>query len=259
MSIIRRRPNLTVINHFKTVMEEANSDYLVMFHDDDVMKPRFLRVLYDLLNLNFTASAVACNACYMREGVDCNDTFMRRSDGCTIIDQTYKLLNAYFLIGGQGIAPFPGYMFRLEKISAVLFAEDKGGMHSDMSFLYDIVEVGSIVWTSDVMMSYRLHDFNINKQTTISARYRLFRYLRRDIPVAISQALRDYRYTILLDWFRVRKLKFLEYGNWSWRERVVFNYLAFEIIRHLLFRPECRLLHLEVLFNRIFSFRLFQR
>ena len=231
-------------------MLEVNADYLVMFHDDDVMKPRFLVTLFTLISQNSIVAAVGCNASYLRNSVNTNETFLKPGLESIVIDSKEKLLDRYFLIGSQGISPFPGYMYRVMKTVDLGPDEDKGGIHADVSFLFDILARGPIVWTPEILMSYRLHESNLDKQSKVSIKLKLLRYLNSHIPKKRCQALRDFHYTIMLEWFRRQNLNILRYSQWSHRQQVVFKYIFGEILRHLFLRPECRSLHLRVLYEK---------
>jgi hypothetical protein len=246
VSISLRRPNITVINHFKKVVYEANSDYLVMFHDDDIMKPGFLSKLYELLVLNPEVAAVGCNAYYMRNNADTNFTFMNKNEDELLIDNIEKLLNGYFLIGKRGTSPFPGYMYQVKYIDESCLDERKGGIHADLSFLLDVVQRASILLTSEILMSYRLHETNVNNESTVRIQRGLLRYLKNKIPIEKSQALQDFRYTIMIRWFREQHIKIGCITKWSYRQKIIFKYIISELFKHLL-RPDCMALHLQVM------------
>jgi Glycosyl transferase family 2 len=250
IKISSRRPNITSINHFKCVILEAHSDFLVVFHDDDVMKRQFLTSLYTLIINNPEVAAVGCNAVYMCNGVEINKTFLKQGRQPIIIDTNDKLLNGYFLIGSQGIAPLPGYMYRVKKMGNVDFNENMGGIHADVSFLFAVIARGPILWTPEVLMSYRLHESNESKQSRVSIKLNLLRYLNSQISKKSSQALRDFQYTIMLEWFRGQRLNIFAYYRWSNRQKIVFKHIFGEMLGHLFLRPECRLLHLRVLYEK---------
>lgn len=250
LKIVSRRPNLTVISHFKCVMLEATTDYLVMFHDDDVMKPRFLQVLYSLISQDTEAAAVGCNASYMYNGVDLDKTFMKPGQKILVIDTKEKLLEGYFLIGSQNTSPFPGYIYRIKKLAGILFDETKGGIHADVSFLIDVIDFGTIKLTPEILMSYRIHEGNVNKQSTVAIKFNLLRHLNCHVPMKNSQALQDFHYTILIGWFREQHLSIIRYYKWSHRQKVIFRFVLLELIRHLFLRPECRSMHLRVLYEK---------
>ncbi len=246
ISVTLRRPNITVINHFKCVVREASTDYLVMFHDDDLMKPRFLPALHTLLISNPDAAAVGCNAFYMRNNSDISSSFMKRNGATITVDTMDKLLNGYFLIGDRGTSPFPGYMYRVKYINDACLDEAKGGIHADLSFLLDIVQRRSIILTSEILMSYRLHQTNVNNETSVPIQRSLLRYLKGKVCIKESRALQDFRYTIMLRWFKEQQINKVSYWKWSRRQRIVFKHIIYELVAHLV-RPECRALHFQVM------------
>ena len=246
VAINLRRPNITFTNHLKSVVREANTDYLVMFHDDDVMKPRFLSTLHALLVSNPEAAAVGCNAYYMRNNVDTAASFMNQNETTILVDTQVKLLNSYFLIGNKGTSPLPGYMYQVKYIDDTCLDDTKGGIHADVSFLLDIVQRGSIVLTSEILMSSRLHETNVNDTSTVSIQRGFLRYLNSQISIKKSQALQDLRYTIMLRWYREQHINIFSFTKWSHRQKIVFKYIIYELLKHLL-RPDCRALHFQVM------------
>ena len=225
VSISLRRPNITVINHFKTVLHEANAEYLVMFHDDDLMKPNFLPKLYSLLILNPEVAAVGCNAYYMKNNIDTKYSFINTNETKILVNNSIKLLDSYFLIGKRGTSPFPGYMYRVKYIDDAFIDEAKGGIHADLSFLLDIIQRGSILITTEILMSYRLHETNVNNDTTVRIQRDLLRYLKTKIPIKKSQALQDLRYTIMIRWFREQSIKISDIKNWTYRQKIILKYI----------------------------------
>jgi GT2 family glycosyltransferase len=253
INIISRKPILSFINHLKTVIKEANSDYLVIFHDDDLMKPNYLSELLNIINKNPDIIAVGCNAVYLKNDREIDKTFLKKSNKEIIIDTKEKILNGYFLIGGEGTAPLPSYMYKVSKIKNVEFNENNGGIHADVSLLFNAVEHGIILLTRKVLMSYRLHESNENKNSRVAIKLNLLNYLNRKISKKTNRALKDYRYTIMLEWFAGQNIKLINYYNWTNRQKFIFYYIIRELLEHVLFRPGCRSLHLKVFGEKLMN------
>ncbi len=240
VQIISRRPNLDPHDHSLKVLEEVTSDYLVLFHDDDIMKIDFLPHLYNLLNINTQASAVACNASYLVNRVELKETFLKQGNSLIIIDTPEKLIDKYYLYGNQGIAPCPAYMFKTLKIKGISPKKKHGGKHADVSFLFEVTQRGPLIWTTEVLMNYRLHESNDNATVSISSKVSLLRYLRRNLSERKSPALQDLRFSIMLNWFKLKIRRNYNYFQWTTSQKLVFRFLAYEVIHRFLFTPRFR-------------------
>jgi hypothetical protein len=251
IAITPRRPNISFTEHIRIILDECKTTYLVIFHDDDIMFPLYLTELYLLITNNENVAAVGCNANYMCGDIVTNNTFFNIGAKTLFLDSKELLLDKYFLIGNQGIAPLPSYMYRLSQLKQIRPHQNRGGLHSDCSFLFDIVNKSPIIWTSKVLMSYRLHENNVTKDATIYNKLALKRYLSSHYKLSRPQALLDYRYTIMIGLFRGWKLNIFMYGSWSHQQKVVAKFLLSELYKHFLFRPNCRYLHIRVFYNKM--------
>ena len=137
-------------------------------------------------------------------------------------------------------------MYRVNCISDVGLDESKGGIHADVSFLLDILQRGPIILTTEILMSYRLHDTNLNNDTSVPIQYGFLRYLKSQVSMENSQALQDFRYTIMIRWLREQSIDLGSFTKWSRRQKIVFKFIVYELLKHLL-RPDCRALHFKVL------------
>lgn len=233
-----RRPCLSSYDHFVTVMSEAETDFLVVFHDDDKMKKDFLKDLYDLLNLNEDISAVASNANTIYEGIETPETFINRIDPFYFVDSK-KLIDAYFLIGKQGIAPFPSYMYRVCFLKKALKKLKPIGKYGDVAFLLNLNQIKPFLWTKKILMSYRIHDSSDSAQKSIHDQLKLFHFLRKKFAGKSLESINDLRLVIFIFWFKNRNLKLMGFFKWTKKQKTVFRFIFFEIFKRFIFRPSC--------------------
>ena len=216
----RRIPPLSPIAHFQTVLNEANGAYTVLFHDDDVMLPSFVRVLKDFLDQNQGFSAAAPNA-YLR----INDKVGSRSfypDAMDVAeirngeDMAYRYLDL-----GQFRMPFPGYMYRTSMIRGIKMDYSEGGKHSDVSFLTKVANAAPVAWLGQPLFEYRIHSGNDSWSENIPARLSLLRFIYRTTSITRkSKVVKTYKLAYWYLWWRSNK------GSGKpWRRRVAFYYL----------------------------------
>jgi hypothetical protein len=253
IKICARRPNVDFNEHIQLIFDECDSTYLVIFHDDDLMLPSFLVELLYLIQSNENIAAVGSNANYINGDIISTNTFFQSKEETILLDKQELFLNKYFLIGEQGIAPLPSYMYRLSVITNIRPSVDKGGLHADCSFLFDIIKKGPIIWSSKILMSYRLHESNVTKETTIYNKLALKRYLSSHYKLNKPQALSDYRYTIMMNFYRSCNLSLFKYYSWTKRQKIIAKFLLFELFNHFVFRSECRSLHFRVFYKKFFD------
>jgi glycosyltransferase involved in cell wall biosynthesis len=58
----RRFPGIPAVDHFRKAIELASSDFLMIYHDDDLLLPGCLQAMLSQLVADPALSAVACNA-----------------------------------------------------------------------------------------------------------------------------------------------------------------------------------------------------
>jgi glycosyltransferase involved in cell wall biosynthesis len=201
----RRQPQLPALTHFRTVIEEAAGEYLVMFHDDDLMAPTFVAELSSVLDANPDAAAAACNAYFMQDGRKTDRKFFEGMHGPLVHRSAESLLVPYLRSGRVAPAPFPGYMYRLDAIRGLALDPREGGKYSDVSFLIKTVRRGAVIWIEKPLMWYRLHGGNDSGRDDIAQRLKLVRFIGRSTSLnRRDPLLTEFRFRIhLMSWRRV--------------------------------------------------------
>ena len=65
---IRRNSPLRAIDHINLVVSELNSEYSVIFHDDDILHPDYMTVMSSFLSKN-DAAAIGCNCINFKDDI----------------------------------------------------------------------------------------------------------------------------------------------------------------------------------------------
>lgn len=211
VTLIRRRPVLAALEHFRTIFEEAKGKYITLFHDDDVLSPGYIDEMVSLLDLDPESAAVACDAWIIREKMLTSDLMIGRCEYIRYFSTSEQLLLPYMQFSKLGPAPFPGYMYRAEKIKGLSLDPELGGKYADVSFLAEIVKRGTVIISNKPLMQYRIHSNNDNVTEHIGSRLRLLRYVLSHTGFnRRSKAVRHFRFRYWLRWFKEQKM---ESGN----------------------------------------------
>jgi GT2 family glycosyltransferase len=234
VNIISRIPVLSPLNHFKNVISEADADFLVIFHDDDIMGTNFLVNLFNLIIQDISIAAVAGNAYYMRNNRITKSTFLDKKFNLTAIDSLDDLVNYYFRYDKQRIAPFPSYMYRVDYLQQVNLDNIDIGKHGDVALLIEVLNFGKILWTHDIVMNYRLHGSNDSGVFSFFDNLNLYNYLKYDKKTTNSLALKNYHFQFWWTWYKayIKDKSIFPYPN---RVLIIRKFIISNLISLLLF------------------------
>ncbi|HEX4916936.1 MAG TPA: glycosyltransferase family A protein [Limnobacter sp.] len=203
VTLVRRKPVLPALEHFKTILEQACADYITLFHDDDVLLDGYFTGLAQLLDNQPSAAAAVCDAKIIRGETFTEDLVVGASSAVRIFNTPSELLLPYLQFQRLGPAPFPAYMYRLEKIRGLSLNPEHGGKYADVSFLAEVVKRGSIVMHVAPLVAYRIHSANDNVSEHIGSRLRLLRYILRNTPWhPKSRPIQHFRFRYWSRWYR---------------------------------------------------------
>lgn len=233
VKLVRRQPNLTALSHFNRLIEEAQAPLMVMFHDDDVLEPDYVERLVELLLQNPDVAAVGCNARAIRGRIKTQEVIMGNFRGVRLIERPVDLLEPYLSLSLIDPAPFPGYMYRTEIIKGLTLDCRQGGKHSDVSFLYQVVERAPILWTAECLFNYRIHDTNDSRNESIADRLSWLRYIQRATGLSRrSRAIMDCKFMYWRRWIMQNSMVLRRGGAFAItirrRHSIVFRFLVFQ-------------------------------
>lgn len=201
VKIIRRIPQLGALDHFRCIIEEANSKYVVLFHDDDILCPQYVQKMQSLLDENRSAVGVGCNAEIFRENTREVITFSSIKSKVVELTTKEELVRYYFELPPTNPVPFPCYMYRTSAIKGASLDYKHGGKHSDVSFLLKVMDNGSLLWTSEILMKYRRHSGNDSSKENIYNRLSLLRYVYKNTSIqSKSELVKKYKFKYWSGW-----------------------------------------------------------
>lgn len=201
VSYIRRKPTLSAIDHGIRIINECTSEYIVIFHDDDMMEDVYTERMIDLIAEFPDAAAIGCNARLLHNGEIAKTPYMRRRNRQILIPNTDYLAKTYLGICSELQAPFPSYIYKTA-IARRFYSKEilKEGKYSDFSFLMHIQEHSSILWVPDILMTYRLHGGNDSHTESISHRLALLRLVYSKTSITPrDMAVIEYKFRFYLN------------------------------------------------------------
>lgn len=230
----KRVPSISSLDHFNLSISEADTEYLCLFHDDDLMEPDYVDAMLKTIELHPYAVAYSCNAAVIDEENVPNDESFESRDAYITIENPRALAGRYFSRHPNGFAPFPAYIYRSSIVKNIPLNPTTGGKYSDFTWLLDISKVGPIVWNSAKLVRYRIHASNDGGFESARDRLRLLGYLKRNTTLVGKNIISDYRFFLYKklcgDWIADRKYP-------ARHEKFFKRYLRMYRLQRL-FRPE---------------------
>jgi hypothetical protein len=194
---VRRRENMDVIRHMQINIEEADTEFVILFHDDDLVDPEFCARMLELADRYPQAVAWASNARIIGVGRSATDIAFETERGRNdvVLATPADLLSRYLSRYPRGFALFPSYMYRRTLVRTLPPNGSDGGKYSDVAWLMRIASRGTIVWTGTPLMTYRLHGENDGMLESLRDRLRMLGFLKRrsDLPRPLVD---DWRFMI---------------------------------------------------------------
>lgn len=164
-------------NHMPDLFLEANSEYCVFFHDDDLMMPGYLETVVNLLDENPDVAAVGTNGYLLRGNAFTTEPIIA-SNGerrQRIFYNPTDLARVY--LTNASVAPFPSYAYRMPHLNGVVCDLRQGGRYADVSLLMKVASRGPIVWFLDPLIHYRIHPGQDSQRPDIHSCLSLLRYI----------------------------------------------------------------------------------
>lgn len=184
---VKRSPPLNSEDHFNQVLREIDTDYFLLFHDDDVARTSFISSLFSFITQHFDTIAVGCNGVINYEGKIDNKGIFFSGGELVQISSAEDLILRYFSLDGHGCAPFPSYMYKSQVIPLFLSLKHILGKHSDFLWLISSLKMGSISWIPQKLIEYRVHGFNDSAKESLKDRLSILQFLKKNYPNTVDR------------------------------------------------------------------------
>lgn len=205
----RRRPSsLTFLQHINSCIEECKTEYICLFHDDDLMYPSFTRTIARLISDEPEFSGYAVNAEVYRSGKPSETSLLwpqtqRRVRGSS------ALARVYFANAQLGFPPFPAYVYKRAHLKTCLPKEEMG-KYLDVFILMRLADYHGLLWSSRVGMLYRIHGDNDGLWESTKDRRRLIQKIRPLIGKDSQDSLNGLRRITYKNWLQEKSVALTE-------------------------------------------------
>jgi glycosyltransferase involved in cell wall biosynthesis len=218
----RRVPSLPALDHFNLSISETDTDFVCLFHDDDLMEPEYVEVMLKTIERYPQAVAYACNAVTIDEEVVRKGSFFESGDDYVIVSGPRALAGRYFSKYPNGFAPFPAYIYRTPVVKRIPLDPHTGGKYSDVSWLLEISKIGPIVWNSRKLMRYRMHAANDSNLESLRDRLMLLGFLKLNKSFVGQAVINDCRFGLYKN---LRKRLLTSHGTYCRHRKFIDRYL----------------------------------
>jgi glycosyltransferase involved in cell wall biosynthesis len=173
---IRRFPPLSGIEHLNLILESVESDYFMIFHDDDVMHKDMIKVLSSILIKSSEVIAVGSNAIMVKNGKALKKHFNKRLKNDVVINTIDEMIGLYSL---PAFTPFPSYLYRKEVAMKLRLEIEHGGKHCDVAFVINLLTLGKVVFVAKPLMDYHFHTGQDSAECDYRAFSQLISYIKK--------------------------------------------------------------------------------
>jgi glycosyltransferase involved in cell wall biosynthesis len=188
---IKRPTMLSGMDHGNLCLSEIQSDYFTLFHDDDLMSPNYVENFSRAWRLFPEAVAFGTNA-LVEQHKNFTGLSFKAARGYLGPINPNDLLRRYFSHHQLGIAPLPSYIYKKDALQGLRF-DVSGGKYADVQWLSQWAAKGQMIWISEPMMVYRLHEGNDSNFESRHDRFRFLAYLKKSNDAFSPEILSDYR------------------------------------------------------------------
>jgi len=140
--IIRRQRNLDARLHWKLCVEECDSTYIALLHDDDELHIDFVETFWNWEDKIDHFSALGMNAVICVNDRPHKRSFMSAEalEGPLFF---HEILDSYFAKFSRAIVPFPGYIFKTSLLKKIDLDRNYG-KYSDVRILVELTNYSGI-------------------------------------------------------------------------------------------------------------------
>lgn len=176
---VRRYQSLPADAHFREAIKNTCADYVMLFHDDDILLPGCIQALVTFLAHNSAFSAACCNAFIAIDDQRTPRTMLRGATKDIQICSSRTLVKRYLDFWQGGVAPLSPYVFRSSALKPEYVDFSMGGKYSDVIMLLNVLANGYFIWLAKPLAVYRIHEGSDNSSYVAHDKFLLLRTLQR--------------------------------------------------------------------------------
>jgi hypothetical protein len=186
---VRRYHSLTPEEHFRAAVANAQCQYLMLFHDDDILLQGCIDHLVTILDSSHSLAAVSCNAFLIQHSMKSSNRMLRYAKKDSVISSANELIRRYLDYWAGGVAPLSPYIYRTSALKLEYIDTTLAGKYSDVTMLLKVLTHGSIYWVSQPLAAYRIHDGQDNACYSSRDKLLLLRTLKREFNLKSNSFL----------------------------------------------------------------------
>lgn len=156
----RNEKNLGMVNNWNRCIELADTPWVSILHDDDILHPSFIEILLNFITHYPDVGLVAGKVNVGRAVSD--DLFSRPIN---ITPNAKFIKNTYFLY--RNLSPFPGVAFKKELVEKVGFFEPSLHPVADLYFWYRLACVTRTAILDEILAFYRISEQQESYSTVV--------------------------------------------------------------------------------------------
>lgn len=235
---IINRPNLSVYDHFNTILSECDTEFITVFHDDDLLESNYVEFLISKFKSNPNTIAIGTNARIRYEDSVSRILYINSTHGTVDFSSPTLFIQRYFEILGDGIAPFPSFMYRKSLLNNIQLSLESGGKYSDLFFLSSLISDNKVItYINQPLIQYRVHHSNDTKYESTSDRLLLLRRIRSTYNLTNNDdSVRQMRLKIWL--FYCFKILSTDLFSFFSIKKPILKFIIFNLVHFFLFNPD---------------------
>ena len=193
---IINRNSMSVNDHVKICIENAKFDFLMLFHDDDILDINYFNIIYKIITNFPNYSAYAMSAqCINSNGNRLNSFYYKSNLKLKSIGPD-EIIYQYFIAKPLSYPPFSSYVYRTRDVYGIFPDFNDAGKFADVTFLYHLSGKNHLLWSNYIGMYYRIHDSNDGSITAISDYTKLIKFFLLKNSNILFKIKLIYLYTI---------------------------------------------------------------
>jgi hypothetical protein len=173
---IINRKSMSVNDHVKICIENAKLDFIMLFHDDDILDINYFNNIYNLIANYPNYSAYAMSAQCINTNGNLLDIFYYNTQAKTKSIGPSDIIFHYFIAAPLSYPPFSSYIYRKKDVKGFFPDIKDAGKFADVTFLYHLSGVNNLLWSNAIGMYYRIHESNDGSIQSISDYTKLIKF-----------------------------------------------------------------------------------
>ncbi|MDC1318299.1 glycosyltransferase family 2 protein [Candidatus Thioglobus sp.] len=236
INLIDRTKVLDPAEHIVTVIREATSEYILIFHDDDVLKKNHVSTIMPKIILSNDIVAVCTDSTLIGDGVP-NNKKVINSRKELLVNSPNELIEYYFGLSKGGIiaAWFSGYIYRASSLKQVAESfENRCGKHCDVQLLVELLSFGKILWLPSSTFYAQVNSEQASASESIYDRIKLINFMISNGINRKSNGLKFFKCMYLYRWLKIKNKSIFKLPR-SYREKIILKFLFTSFLYLIIF------------------------